>query len=89
MGAVPSTPLLHGVYYTGFMLNLENLENMAVFERQGKPGIVREFSITLIQVKENKLLSLHITFISSCMAVHKVVVPFVSVNVNLSLNIVI
>ena len=34
------------------------------------------------KVKENNLHSLHVTLISSCMVVHKVIVPFVPVNVN-------
>ena len=38
---------------TGLILNLENLENGPIFAKnQGKPGIVREFPINFIQVKE-------------------------------------
>ena len=42
---------------TGFILkreDLENLEDRAFAKSQGKPGIVRKFSIIFIQVKEDE-----------------------------------
>ena len=55
----------------------------AIFtERQGKHGVVRQFPIICIQARENKLFSPHVVFINLCMVVGKLVVPFVSVNVD-------
>ena len=48
---------------TGFILNLENLGNRPFYENSEKPGIVREFSIIFIQVRENELFSQHIILI--------------------------
>ena len=68
---------------TRFILSLEDLE---IRKNQGKPGIIREFSMEIYpsqeEVKENKLFSLHIAFVNSCMVACKVVVRFVSVNLN-------
>ena len=68
---------------TRFILSLEDLE---IRENQGKPGIIREFSMEIYpsqgEVRENKLFSLHIAFVNSCMVACKVVVRFVSVNLN-------
>ena len=58
--------------------SLENLGNRPFFAKsQGKPGIVREYSIIFINIRESKLFSPHIMFINSRMAVRKVDVPFV------------
>ena len=36
------------------------------YESRGKPGIVREFSVILIKVREIKLFSQHAIFINYC-----------------------
>ena len=46
-------------------------------KNQVKPEIIREFSLILMEVRENKLCSSHISFINSYMVVRKVVVLFV------------
>ena len=56
----------------------------AIFTKsQGKPRVVREFSMIFISVRKNKLFSLQIAFINSCMVVRKVVVPFVVIEFEL------
>ena len=54
--------------------------NQAIFRNsQGQPGIERDLSIMVIQVKEKsgkKFSGPHIIIINSCMFVSKVVVPF-------------
>ena len=56
-------------YGTGFILKpgtAGKAGKWAIFaESQGKPGIVREFSIIFIQVKENKPFGPQIIFINS------------------------
>ena len=55
------------VSLTRVKLNLENLENLGnrpFLQNVGKPGIVRERFIIFIQVRENKVFSLHNIFIN-------------------------
>ena len=57
-------PKVNFFSYIGFILNLENLENRAIFTKsQGKPGIVRELFIIFIQIREKSGKTKHLVYI--------------------------
>ena len=60
--------------FTGFILNLENLENRPFLQKnQGKPGIVRELFTIFIQVKEKSGKTKYLVYISFSLTIGIVV----------------